>query len=51
MISNKKMIRCFASLAILLFLGCSREPAGVAELKHYPVDSLDNLINKSGVEM
>ena len=51
MTANKKTILCFASLAILLFLGCSREPAGVAELKHYPVDSLDNLINKSGVEI
>ncbi len=51
MTTNKKTILCFACLAVLLFLGCSREPAGVAELKHYPVDSLDNLINKSGVEI
>ena len=51
MTANKKTILCFACLAILFFLGCSREPAGVAELKHYPVDSLDNLIDKSGVEI
>ncbi|MCK4604802.1 MAG: hypothetical protein KAU41_08975 [Deltaproteobacteria bacterium] len=51
MTTNKKTIFCFACLAVLFFLGCSREPAGVAELKHYPVDSLDNLINKSGVEI
>lgn len=51
MTTNKKTILCFACLAVLLFMGCSQEPAGVAELKHYPVDSLDNLINKSGVEI
>lgn len=51
MTANKKTILCFACLAVLLSLGCSQEPAGVAELKHYPVDSLDNLISKSGVEI
>lgn len=51
MIANKKTILCFASMAVLLFLGCSQEPACAAELKHYPVDSLDNLIDKSGVEI
>lgn len=51
MTANKKTILCLASLAILFFLGCSGEPAGVTDLKHYPVDSLDNLIDKSGVEI
>lgn len=40
-------------LAMLALLGtaCSEPAAGVAELRHYPLSSLDQLITRSGVEI
>lgn len=38
-------------LALVLVLGCSTKPVEVVELKHYPVNSLDGLISKTGVQI
>ncbi len=48
------MIRSAAltvSLLILFMFSCTDKPVPVEELKHYPADSLDHIISKTGVEV
>ncbi|MCK4303347.1 MAG: hypothetical protein KAY24_03845 [Candidatus Eisenbacteria sp.] len=44
-------MRYLACAAWLLLFGCAREPVQVTELKHYPVDSMDEVITRSGIEL
>ena len=37
-------------LLILTFVGCSKPPQEVVELKKFPIDSLEGLITQSGVQ-
>ena len=36
---------------IFLLFGCTEQPVNVTELKHFPIDSIDEVITKSGVEI
>ena len=36
---------------IFLLFGCTEQPVKVTELKHFPIDSIDEVITKSGVEI
>jgi hypothetical protein len=37
--------------SILLFSGCQSQSGQTVELKHYPLDSLEGIISRSGVEL
>ncbi|MDY6862099.1 MAG: hypothetical protein SV062_03820 [Thermodesulfobacteriota bacterium] len=41
----------FGCLVIALLAACSQKPIEITEVKHYPVDSMEGIINKSGVQM
>lgn len=38
-------------LGILVIAGCSRSPIQIAELRHFPIDSMEGIITRSGVEI
>ena len=37
------------SIIIILISGCTQQPVPATELKHFPIDDLDEIITKSGV--
>jgi len=45
--------RCFfiACCATLLLFGCSTQRDEVREVKHYPLDTLDGIITRSGITL
>ncbi len=47
----KRFICCLICLVGLFVFSCSKKPIQVTELKHYPVDSLNGIISRSGVEI
>jgi len=49
--SLKKMIICSICLLITFALGCTNKSVVPVELKHYPVDSMDGIISKTGVRL
>ena len=47
-----RVVGTSVTLAVLCFvIGCSVEPVQMTELKHYPVDTLEGLITRSGVDI
>lgn len=49
--SLKKMIICSICLLVAVALGCTKKSVEPVELKHYPVDSLDGIIGKTGIQL
>ena len=48
----KSVSLCFICFLVCFVIGCSKERAQkVVEIKHYPVDNMDDLIHKSDVEI
>lgn len=41
----------FASLIIVFVSACSQKSTEVTEVKHYPIDSMEGIITKSGVKL
>jgi len=46
-----KMSLCILCCAALLFSGCREQKSRTVELKHYPLDNLEGIITRSGVEL
>jgi hypothetical protein len=42
---------CILWCSLLLFFGCQAQKHQTVELKHYPLDSLEGIISRSGVEL
>lgn len=51
MTRNRKVSTALAYLALLTVLGCSKGQAKVAEIIHYPADSLERVLTRTGVEI
>ncbi len=49
--SLKKMIVGFVCLLVAFAPGCTKKAVEPVELKHYPVDSMDGIIGKTGVQL
>ena len=47
---NKTFVLSIACLAVIISFGCSKKAADVVELKHYPVNGMDDVISKTGVQ-
>jgi len=47
----KRSVLCFACLFIVFVATCSTKSVEITEVKHYPIDSLEGIITKSGVQM
>jgi hypothetical protein len=47
---NKTFALSIACLAVIVSFGCLKNAADVVELKHYPVNSMDGVISKTGVQ-
>ncbi len=47
----KRSVLCFACLFIVFVATCSKKSVEITEVKHYPIDSLEGIITKSGVQM
>ncbi len=48
---NTKMLFCFICLSAVFFLGCPSESVNMEEIARFPVDSLDNIVAQSDVDM
>jgi len=46
-----KKLLLFICLSAFFLAACSEEPAGIALLKHYPINGMEGLITRSGVEL
>lgn len=42
---------CLLWMSALLFSGCQSQRGQTVELKHYPLDSLEGIISRSGIEL
>jgi hypothetical protein len=49
-ILNRKLFLCSTSFLALFAVGCSEQTAETTELKHYPIDSTEGVIAKSGIQ-
>jgi hypothetical protein len=47
----KKSVLYFACLFMVFVAACSTKSVETTEVKHYPIDSLEGIITKSGVQM
>jgi len=47
----KRLAQTGLTVAILCFLGCSKPSEQVSELRHFPIDSLEEIITKSDVQI
>jgi len=47
----KRSVLYYACLFIVFVAACSAESVETTEVKHYPIDSLEGIITKSGVQM
>jgi hypothetical protein len=48
--SIKTLVLSIVCVAVSVSFGCSKNAADVVELKHYPVNSMDGVISKTGVQ-
>ncbi len=49
---RKTLLFLFLSITVIFILsGCTEQPVQVTELKHFPIDSIDEVITKSGVKI
>lgn len=46
-----KKIKAIVEILLILTLGCGQPSVQVQEIQHFPLDSLDNVITASGVEL
>jgi len=47
----KRSVLYFAYLFMVFVAACSTKSVETADIKHYPIDSLEGIITKSGVQM
>jgi len=45
------LIFCFPCLIIVFVATCSTKSVETADIKHYPIDSLEGIITKSGIQI
>jgi len=48
---KKRSVLYFVCLFMILVAACSTKSVETTEIKHYPIDSLEGIITKSGVQM
>lgn len=51
MTTIKRLFLFFACLFIVFVAACSTKSVEATEVKHYPIDSMEGIITKSGVQM
>ncbi len=51
MVIFKQIIMCSISIFVAFALGCTKESVEPVALKQYPVDSMDDIISKTGVQL
>ena len=51
MCSIIRLVFYFACLFIIFVTSCSEKSIETTEIKHYPVDSLEGIINQSGIQI
>ena len=48
---KRSILYYFACLFMVLATACSTKSVSPTDIKHYPVDSLEGIITKSGIQM